>query len=447
MNKTDIYTAKLLKTAFYDDVTLLNKINVVKDAYENEFSSSLSLKETSKEISQYKRIAILAYIYLYCKLSDYVIDFNYILDCTDLPETVLSNYKYSITTERVEYIKSDFTNNNRDYVEIFNNPADYITKLITSAVSMPIQIPKKKLKNLNSKTYEHIQDQSALRKLSGNAILEKLMKLYSKYNIERLITIQHIGSGVKVTKDNLPYLFDIICMACDILDIKEIPDVYLNQDFLNAATIGSDKPILILGNSCLSLLSHDELLFVIGHELGHIKSQHVLYHTIGDFLPGIVEIIGDFTLGLGNIAATGMSALLYDWHRKSEYTADRAGLLVCQNLESAISTLYKLAGFPPQYYDAINTDDFLAQANEFDNLDNNEIDQLIKFKAAMWDEHPWCVMRAKELNEWVSRGGYDKVFDICDKVSNKNNDVNKCPHCGLEYQNTANFCKKCGQKL
>lgn len=143
MNKTDIYTAKLLKTAFYDDATLLNKINVVKDAYENEFSLSLSLKETSKEISQYKRIAILAYIYLYCKLSDYVIDFNYILDCTDLPETVLSNYKYSITTERVEYIKSDFTNNNRDYVEIFNNPADYITKLITSAVSMPIQIPKK----------------------------------------------------------------------------------------------------------------------------------------------------------------------------------------------------------------------------------------------------------------------------------------------------------------
>lgn len=52
---------------------------------------------------------------------------------------------------------------------------------------------------------------------------------------------------------------------------------------------------------------------------------------------------------VSNIVGTGLDFAIYDWMRKSEFTADHAGLLVCQDLKSAISALAKLDGYPEEF--------------------------------------------------------------------------------------------------
>ena len=49
--------------------------------------------------------------------------------------------------------------------------------------------------------------------------------------------------------------------------------------FINAMAIGSKKPIVVLNSGTVNLMDEHELRTVLGHEAGHILSDHVLYQT------------------------------------------------------------------------------------------------------------------------------------------------------------------------
>lgn len=442
------YMSGVLAVLFSNDEEKLSKIDFMKDisTYERNYNADTLASESIK-LGRNQKVTLFGYIYLYCKLSNSYNNFEQILKCSDLPTNVVESYESVITQNRIDYIKKNYDERKADFIELFNESEDYISELITSAVMLPVKEPKKRLNNLEACFYEHAEDRAALNKLNGNKALENVIKLYSKYRIEKLITINYTGSNIKVTKDNIPYLHNALIEACEVLDIAEIPELYIEQGFVNAVTIGSDKPIVVISNACLSMLTHDELMFIIGHELGHIKSQHILYHTIGNFLPGIAEYIGNFTLGVGNLISSGLSLVLENWHRKSEFTADRAGLLVCQNFESVVSTMCKLAGFPPKFYNKIDVEDFLDQAQSFCDMDKNSIDKAIKYISAASSTHPWTVMRAYELDKWVKSGGYDRVLERYSEENMQSLNSKRCFNCGNEYEENVNFCRKCGYRL
>ena len=59
-----------------------------------------------------------------------------------------------------------------------------------------------------------------------------------------------------------------------------MPDLYIWQmPLTNAMAIGSKKPIVVLNSGTVSLMDEHELRTVLGHEAGHILSDHVLYQT------------------------------------------------------------------------------------------------------------------------------------------------------------------------
>jgi Zn-dependent protease with chaperone function len=122
-------------------------------------------------------------------------------------------------------------------------------------------------------------------------------------------------------------------------------------------------------------------------------------------------MIGNMTLGLGNILSTGIQAALLEWQRKSELTADRAGLLACQNPEAVLSAMTKMAGYPITNYNAIDTKEILQQAQSFEELDRDVYDKAIKFLSVLSSTHPWTVMRAKEIDRWVTSGDYRRVLE------------------------------------
>jgi len=59
-----------------------------------------------------------------------------------------------------------------------------------------------------------------------------------------------------------------------------VPDLYVWQmPLTNAMAIGSKKPIVVLNSGTINLMDENELRTVLGHEAGHILSDHVLYQT------------------------------------------------------------------------------------------------------------------------------------------------------------------------
>jgi Zn-dependent protease with chaperone function len=206
-------------------------------------------------------------------------------------------------------------------------------------------------------------------------------------------------------------LYEVFKDACDVICISNQPDLYLQWGHeINGFTAGVEKPIIVLNSGCIDLLSRDELLFVITHELGHLKNRHVLYYQTASFLPAIAQMIGNVTLGIGSLLTSGVKIALLNWSRMSELTADRAGLLGCQNPKVAVNTLVKMAGLPQSYYSRALVEDFIQQAKEFDSYDNDSLDQIAKVFGIVNQSHPWTVMRAAELFKWIDSGEYDQIL-------------------------------------
>jgi Zn-dependent protease with chaperone function len=270
----------------------------------------------------------------------------------------------------------------------------------------------KRLKNLHPSEYEHPFDTKALEALKKTPGLDMVVRQFSKHVTERLMTIQHIGSGIRVTSGNYPQIYTLLDKVCDIMDRAERPEFYLEYNKeINGFTVGVDRPIVVLTHGTIDDLSDREKLFLIGHEMGHILSQHVLYHQIASYLPSLGNLIGKFTLGVGELISAPLTLALYHWSRMSELTADRAGLLACQDLETASRVMMKFAGMPSKYYEHMDVAVFQEQARHFESLDYERLNRMAKFMSIMNSTHPWTVMRAAELLRWVEVGGYQQIID------------------------------------
>lgn len=306
-------------------------------------------------------------------------------------------------------------------------------------------IKVKKLHLLHPGEYEHPLDRQALNALEGTPGFEKLTRKILKHGLERLVRLQYTGSYIKVNEKSFPEVYNILLEVCDTLHLKKIPELYVQRGgHINAFAIGSENPIISVTTDAVDLLTDDELRYLIGHEIGHIKSGHMLYHTMAQIMPVIGKIIGSATLGIGGVVGVGIEYALLYWARMSELTADRAGLLACQNEDAMITALIKMAGAPKKFFDQIEKDIFIEQAREFKEYDRDTLDKIGKIVMIMGSTHPWTVMRASEILKWIDSGAYE---DIIKRHAETSEVGFKCHKCGAILIGNENFCGMCGSKL
>jgi Zn-dependent protease with chaperone function len=265
--------------------------------------------------------------------------------------------------------------------------------------------------NLKAEAYEHPSDRKALAALEKMPGVSTLFKKINEYGIDRLLRLQCTGSDLRVNADNFPELHRALVQACEILAVP-LPELYLmrGDGHIETYTYGVDQPLVMLNINGMEQLNPAELVFIFGHEIAHIKSNHLLYHQTAIVLPTLRHVLTSTTLGLGGLATSGIEIALYHWVMMAKFTADRAGLLACQNLEVALSTLIKLAGLPNQYLTPEVIAGFRQQALEFDAEGETRLDQVAKTISFTEYRFPWSVFRAAELMRWVESGEYEALL-------------------------------------
>ena len=305
------------------------------------------------------------------------------------------------------------------------------------------------LHDLHSSDYEHPFDRKALDALEGTPGLDFLTRKVLKIRLDRVYRIQHTGSNIKVGTDCLPDLHREFLRVSDTLNCGHAPELYLTWQYaLNAYATGIDIPMVVLYSGCVDLLEPDERAYIMGHEMGHIKSNHILYHQMAQILPNIGRVVGHVTLGLGSLLSGGLQLALLNWYRMSEFTADRAGLLACQNPDATMRSIVKMAGLPIQKFGSGIEEAFVKQAKEFDEYDYDSLNKVIKIYSVMDRTHPWTVMRAAELLKWIDSGGYDAVLKRCEKETKPvEKGMPVCSECGVQISEMQKFCGGCGAML
>jgi Zn-dependent protease with chaperone function/RNA polymerase subunit RPABC4/transcription elongation factor Spt4 len=259
--------------------------------------------------------------------------------------------------------------------------------------------------------FQHPMDLKALEAVKSISGVDFLIRKVIEFAFERYYYITNIADSIRVTSRQCPMLNDMLLDACDILDV-EVPEFYIDQNpVANAYTFGSEKPFVVIQSGLVDLMTEDELFTVICHEVGHIKCGHVLYKMVARFLSIIVEYIADKTFGLGSLITGPIMVAFYEWDRKAELSADRAGLLGIQNPNVVISTLMKLAGGCSKVAEQMDREEFLRQAENYQELDHSTLNQFYKFLQVVNRTHPFPVLRAKEINEWAKSTEYFNILN------------------------------------
>ncbi|MBR7674896.1 M48 family metallopeptidase, partial [Streptomyces daliensis] len=266
---------------------------------------------------------------------------------------------------------------------------------------------RRRFPGISSRAYEHPADRSALvalRKLTG---FDTVFKALSGLLPERSLRLLFLSDSVRVSDEQFAHLNAMLRDACYILDLEKVPPMYVNQDPKpNAMCIGLDEPIIVLTTGLVELLDEEEMRAVIGHEVGHALSGHAVYRTILLFLTNLALKVA--WIPLGNVAIMAIVTALREWFRKSELSADRAGLLVGQDLRASMRGLMKLAG--GNHLHEMNVDSFLAQAEEYE-AGGDLRDSVLKILNVLPRSHPFTTVRAAELKKWAGSRDYQRIMD------------------------------------
>ncbi|MEU5607390.1 M48 family metallopeptidase [Streptomyces sparsogenes] len=266
---------------------------------------------------------------------------------------------------------------------------------------------RRRFPGISSRAYEHPADRSALvalRKLTG---FDTVFKALSGLLPERSLRLLYLSDSVRVSDRQFAHLGDMLRDACYILDLDKVPAMYVTQDPRpNAMCIGMDEPIIVMTTGLVELLDEEEMRAVVGHEVGHALSGHSVYRTILLFLTNLALKVA--WIPLGNVAVMAVVTALREWFRKSELSADRAGLLVGQDLRASMRGLMKLAG--GHHLHEMNVDAFLEQAEEYE-AGGDLRDSVLKILNMLPRSHPFTTVRAAELKRWAAGRDYQRIMD------------------------------------
>lgn len=269
------------------------------------------------------------------------------------------------------------------------------------------QIP---LTQIASVSWEHPADRAALNSLRALPGFDIAVRKIAGFFGERGIRNLFLGDAVLVGPTQRPNLHALYHEVLRTLDWpqhgQEPPQLYVAQTpIANAGAVGFDKPFIVINSGALEILSYEEQRFILAHELGHIMSGHTTYRTIAIIM---------LTFGLqalpivASVAILPFQLALLEWYRKSELSADRAGLLGSQNVRASMGAFLSLAG-GKVVNDTVDLDAYIAQAREYE-VGGSSWDAVLKALNTALRVHPFHTVRVGELDRWVEAGDYSRII-------------------------------------
>ena len=276
--------------------------------------------------------------------------------------------------------------------------------------SLPATRPRQTFPQISGVAWEHPADRAALQALRGvPGVDEVIRKILALLGGERGIRLLFQGNAVRVGPAQFPRLWHLHTEVCTTFDWPDVPELYVSQTpFFNAGAYGVDTPFIVIHSAALELLDDDELRVLLSHEMGHVMSGHALYRTIAAVLA--IISLGALPM-LASLVVLPVRLAFLEWSRKSELSADRAGLLGAQDIVVAQRLDMKMAGggrgegFAAQ----MNVDAFMQQAHEY-AASGEGLDVVYKVLSTLALTHPMHTVRAAELQRWVATGDYDRIL-------------------------------------
>jgi Zn-dependent protease with chaperone function len=263
-----------------------------------------------------------------------------------------------------------------------------------------------RLRKISPRAFEHPADRAATAALHAVPMLDTAVRKLIELGYESSLRQSLLSASVKLGDDQMPDVWADYRAALARLDMPEVYDLYITQfPITNAAAIGSGKPLIVLTSQTVELCDELELRTVLGHEIGHVLADHVLYLTALQILLALGSS-GPLP-SVAGLPLLGVKLALLEWFRAAELTSDRVATLVTRDPMATCRTLMVIAAGATSR--RLNLDAFVRQAADYEDWESGW-DRLRRLPRELGQTHPVPVRRVRELTRWVQSGEYDRIM-------------------------------------
>ena len=220
-----------------------------------------------------------------------------------------------------------------------------------------------------------------------------------------------------VTEEEAPELYAIVKTLCERADLP-MPRIYIiPQSSPNAFATGRSpkNAAVAVTQGALELLTREELMGVLGHELGHVRHRDILISTIASTIAGAIMFLADMIkwsaifgglsgdddehpiilIAMAIVAPFAAMLIQLAISRAREYEADKAGAIYSGNPLYLASALEKLDTYTKQIpFKGSPATENLFIVNPFS----------AKGLMTLFSTHPPIEERIKRLREMAANG-------------------------------------------
>jgi len=261
---------------------------------------------------------------------------------------------------------------------------------------------------LDPREFEHPSMQRMNQLLRGSVVLRK-----SAESLSRKIGkpwYESTFNSILASEKQYPRVLEAGLLAARRLGARAMPSFYVELDRgYQSATYGSDDDAFVnVGAFLPRFLNDEELLFVLGHEIGHLVSQHALWTTVSMFLVGQQRqnLMSEGVMGiLSNplkLIEGGVESIVTNWMRVADFTADRAALLAVGSFDKAKRAIFLLHLRSRRELDEMDIDEWVRQAESQDQT-------MSKLSQMMTSTTPYLGARLVELRNFAASPQYEAL--------------------------------------
>jgi Zn-dependent protease with chaperone function len=269
---------------------------------------------------------------------------------------------------------------------------------------MALPVEAWKLEGISPRAYQHPADRAATAALQKVPYLDDVVRKLIALGYERALRAAALGASVRLGQDQLPHIWVLHRQCFNALDLERVPDLYMTQfPLANAATIGIEKPVVLLNSELVRILDEDGRRAVLAHEAAHVHSGHVLYQTA---LLILLRVGSSARLPLlAGLPLLAIELALLEWFRGAELSCDRAAALLTRDPQAVCRALMVISA--GEAAEDLNLDAFIAQAMDYE--DSKGMEKLTRLWQDLRVTHPMPVRRVRQLLDWVREGDYDRI--------------------------------------
>jgi hypothetical protein len=191
-----------------------------------------------------------------------------------------------------------------------------------------------------------------------------------------------LANALRINENMVPKIHHLIMQARENAKIlQEIHGFVYPSHEVQASVSGepNGSVLLAISSSAVRMLSHDELSFVIGHEMGHVAYGHIGMPV--------------------HLVPEEPSEEFLELQRAAEISADRVGYLQAKSLDTAVTAMAKMAsGLDSQHLD-FHPASFIQQVRDL---------KMHPAIGVAYSTHPPLPIRARALIGLEATGAVEK---------------------------------------